>query len=114
MSYTSIQIDFDEACAQAKKLEDCAEEMKRLANQKLANTLKEMSTSWKGESAAAYFAKADTVRKNIAATSEFLCSIANSVRTQAKRTYDAEMEALRLAEQRSAGLGGGGGGGRAF
>ena len=109
MSHMSIQIDFDEACAQAKELEDCAEEMKRLANQQLANTLREMAASWKGESATAYFAKADIVKKNIAATSETLYSIASNIRTQAKRTYDAEMAALRLAEQRSAGSGGGGG-----
>ena len=105
MSYTTIQINFDEACAQAQKLEDCAEEMKRLANQKLTSTLQEMAANWKGESADAYFAKAETVRSSIASTSEKLRSIAASIRTQAQRTYDAEMAALRLAEQRSGGGG---------
>lgn len=106
MSYSSIQIDFNVACAQAKKLEDCAEEMKRLANQKMSNAIDEMSAGWKGESATAYFKKADAVKKNIIATSETLYTVANSIRTQAKRIYDAEREALRIAEQRNAGSGG--------
>lgn len=118
MGYTSIEIDFTEACMQAKKLEECAENMEHLANQQIADTLKTMATGWKGESANAYFAKADIVKSEIAATAKTLYSIASSIRAQARRTYDAEKEALRLAEQRSfssgAGEGGGGGGGRGF
>lgn len=112
MGYTSIQIDFDEAYALAKRLEDCAEEMKRLAVQRMENALSEMAAGWKGESAAAYFAKAETTKEAIISTSEKLGSIASSIRRQAKRTYDAEMAALRLAEERTSGSGGGGG--RAF
>jgi WXG100 family type VII secretion target len=114
MSDKSIQIDFNEACAQAKKLEDCAEEMKRQADQTLADAINEMAASWKGESADAYFAKAETVREGVAATADRLSSIACSIREQAQRTYDAEMAALRLAEQSGAGHGGGGRGGRGF
>ena len=72
----------------------------------------EMATGWKGESATAYFARAETTKEAIISTSEKLGSIASSIRRQAKRTYDAEMAALRLAEERTSGSGGGGG--RAF
>lgn len=114
MSYKSIQIDFNKACAQAAKLENCAQEMITLANKQIAAALTEMAANWSGESASAYFVKADIVKNNIVAAAESLHAVANRIRTQAKRTYDAELAALRLAEQRSAGSGGGAGGGRAF
>lgn len=114
MSYRSIQINFNEAWLQAKKLEDCADEMKQLANRKLADALNEMSANWKGESADTYFTKAGIVQESISATADKLYSIARSIRAQAQRTYDAEMAALQLAEQRGSGYGGGGGGGRGY
>lgn len=98
MSLSTIEINFQAAQMQAKKLEDIADDMKRLANQQLANTIQEMSTCWKGEAAASYFSKADKVKQDIAATAKKLYTIADSIREEAKRIYDAEMKAVALAQ----------------
>lgn len=98
MSFSKIEINFQAAQAQAKKLEDIADDMKRLANQQLANTIQEMSACWKGEAATSYFSKADKVKQDIAATAKTLYAIAESIREESKRIYDAEMRAVTLAQ----------------
>ena len=101
MSSSQIEINFQAAQMQAKKLEDIADDMKRLADQQLANTIQEMSACWKGEAATAYFGKADKVKQDIAATAKTLHTIAASIREEAKRIYDAEMKAVALAQSNS-------------
>lgn len=101
MSYASIQIDFDAACAQAARLEGIAEQIRTLANVRMKDTAAQMSASWKGDSAAAYFAKAEKLQGDIAKTANKLDQIAGTIRATARRIYEAEQAALRLAEQRS-------------
>lgn len=101
MSVANIEINFQQAQAQAKKLEDMADSMKRLANQQMADTIQEMSSCWKGETATAYFGKAERVKQDIASTAETLYAVASSIRTQAKRIYDAEMQAIALAQSKN-------------
>lgn len=98
MSFANIEINFQQAQAQAQKLEDVADSMKRLADQQMTGTIQEMSACWKGETAAAYFGKMEKVKQEVEATAETLYAAANSIRTQAKRIYDAEMQAIALAQ----------------
>ena len=98
MSSSQININFQAAQMQAKKLEDIADNKKRLADQQLANTVQEMSACWKGEAATAYFSKVGKVKQDIAATAKTLYAIAASIREEAKRIYDAEMKAVTLAQ----------------
>lgn len=100
MSLTNIEIDFQNAQAQAKRLEDVADNMKHLADQQIADTIREMSSCWKGETAAAYFGKAEKVKQDIADTAKALYAVASSIREQAKRIYDAEMRAISLAQSK--------------
>lgn len=98
MSLTKIEIDFQNAQAQAKRLEDVADNMKRLADQQIADTIREMSSCWKGETAAAYFGKAEKVKQDIADTAKALYAVASNIRAQARRIYDAEMQAISLTQ----------------
>lgn len=100
MSIANIEMDFQNAQAQAKKLESAADNMKRLANQQMADTIREMASCWKGETATAYFQKAEKVRQDIADSAKALYAAANSIRTQARRIYDAEMQAIALAQSK--------------
>lgn len=101
MSYASIKIDFAAANAQAQRLEDIAGEIRRMTNVRMKNTMDQMSANWKGGSASAYFAKAETLQSGILKTAVQLESVAKSIRSTARRIYEAEQTALRLAEQRS-------------
>lgn len=98
MSFANIEIDFQQAQAQAKKLEDMADSMKRLANQQMADTIQEISYCWKGETATAYLGKAERVKQDIASTADTLYAVASRIKAQAKRIYDAEMQAISYTQ----------------
>ena len=110
MNFNRIQIDFSAACAQANELEEIANEMKSLGSRKLAETLREMSQNWKGDSAAAYYVKSEMVQEEIISTANTLCSIAEGIRNRARKLYEAEKEVLQLAQDGPVNGGGGGGG----
>ncbi len=95
----SIEFDFAQACRQASELEEIAGEIRTLANQKMSNSMQQLSANWKGDSASAFLKKNDLLRDDIADTAETLYSIAASIRTVARRIYEAEMAAKRLAEE---------------
>jgi uncharacterized protein YukE len=114
IQHSAIEFNFAEAKVLAEALEKIAEDMKNLSSNKMAEIMSLMSSSWKGESASAYFTKVEALRSNIHANARRLENIAAGIRSAAKRIYDAEMAALQLAENRSSGGGGGGGGGGAW
>lgn len=101
MTRSNIEMNFASACSQAKRIEEIADEMNALASQNLVVTMQEISACWKGESAAAYLSKVESVKDDILSTKSLLKTIAQMIRTEAKRVYDAEMAALRIAETRT-------------
>ncbi|MBT9778510.1 hypothetical protein GPL15_18585 [Clostridium sp. MCC353] len=99
-SRSEIRFNFRTAIRQAERLETSADQLKKLANTSLDNSLGTLSENWKGENAGAYIRKGAMLQKEIAATSEELNRVAGDIRRIAKRIYDAEMEALRIASRR--------------
>ena len=110
MEQLIIKINFQQACAQARKLEEAADVLDRIADRELEDTLAEVQAVWKGESAAAYCGKAEKIKGDISATGKKIRGIAENIRRKAKRIYEAEMEAERLARERAVTSGGGGAG----
>lgn len=98
-TYASITFDFNQAKAEATKLEHIAAQMKKMADRNMQNALNQLANGWKGESATLYIRKCETVRSNIIAEANDLIKIASSIRSVAQRIYNAEMEAKRLAEE---------------
>ena len=96
----SIEFDFQRARQQADTLEQIASRLDRLVGQEFAGTMQDISHHWKGQNADAYLGKASRLQSNMSASARSLATIANNIRTAAKRMYDAEMEALRIAEER--------------
>lgn len=102
-----IQFDFAQARRRAEELEEIAAELNRLARNDMEAVMGEVSAAWRGDSASLYLSKADRLQQEITGSSRDLNSIAASIRTIARRMYEAEMEALRIATQRE-NTGGGG------
>lgn len=98
MELREINVNFEQLQEQARRLEEIAAEIKRLADQQMAQTLQEMAVCWKGETASAYFNKADRVKQDIIDTAKLLNEAADGIRAQAKRIYDAEMQAVTLTQ----------------
>lgn len=99
-SLKAIEFDFRQAISRAEELEQVAAEMKKLADEELASSLQALSTAWKGEAASAYLSKGSRLKDKILKSSNDLYKTARTIRNVAKRTYDAEMNAYRIAMER--------------
>lgn len=99
-SRASIEFDFHKAEAQADKLDTVADQLTRLSDHKFGNAMQHLSSNWKGENASLYLDKGGRLQEQMDGTAKELHSIASDIRTIARRIYEAEMRALRIAEQR--------------
>lgn len=99
-SRASIEFDFRKATAQADRLDAVADQLNLLSDKKFGGTMQHLSSNWKGENASLYLAKGGKLQGQMDATSRELHSIAADIRAVAKRLYEAEMRALRIAEHR--------------
>lgn len=99
-SRASIEFNFNKAKAQADKLDAVADQLNTLSDSKFGGTMQHLSSNWKGENASLYLAKGGKLQDQMNATSKELKSIAADIRTIARRLYEAEMAALRIAEHR--------------
>lgn len=99
-SATEIQMDFKQAIKRAEELEEIAGGMDGLANKNLEETLQELSLAWKGEAGDLYLQKASALKEKILKSAKDLKSTASTIRNIARRVYDAEMRAYRLAMER--------------
>lgn len=96
----SIEFDFHKAEAQADKLDTIADQLAALSNRKFGNAMQHLSSNWKGENASLYLDKGGRLQEKMDGTAGELHSIASEIRSVARRIYEAEMEALRIAEHR--------------
>ena len=99
-SLFSIEFDFRQAIKRAEELEEIAANMRKLANDDLEDSLQNLSTVWKGEAASAYINKGISLREKILKSSNDLKKTAGTIRNVARRTYNAEMAAYRIAMER--------------
>lgn len=124
-----IEMDFTRATQKANELDGIADKLSKLADTDLQNTLDGLNNDWKGDNAGEYIKKGFALKENMDKTVKGIRDTASTIRTVAKNIYDAEMEALRIAEEReaaaraaakaaeearNAGIKHGGGGGRRF
>lgn len=95
-----IEMDFEEAKAQAQKLDDAADSLSQISSVKFETTLENIAASWRGESANLYLQKGEMLQGQMNGTASELRSIAAEIRRIAKKIYDAEMENYRRAKRR--------------
>lgn len=100
-----IEINFRQAKQQAAQLEALASRLENLAKREMEESLQRLSGCWRGKSADAYMQKGHRLSEDILGTAKDLQKTAQTIRTAAKRTYDAEMRAKELAEKRTYGGG---------
>lgn len=97
-----IQMDFSHAKQKAQDLDNIANNLSRISGTELPNMLEGLNREWKGENANKYLQKGYTLKESMDKTVQKLRSAANTIRTIAQNTYNAEMEALRIAQEREA------------
>lgn len=99
-SDSEIKYDFAQANAKADELEQVAKKLKRLAQSDLEESLQILANAWHGEAAEVYIGKGSRLKERILLNADKLDSTAKTIRSTAKRTYDAEMRAYRIAKER--------------
>ncbi len=100
MTRYQINVNLNQALDQARKLENAASDLERQVVAKLDDVAGELHAAWKGESATVYISKEQSLRDEIKSTASEMRSIADDIRRTANRIAQAELEALRIAEQR--------------
>lgn len=99
-SLSAIRMDFRKAKWQADELDDVAEAVKKLADQRLEEALGQIATNWTGDNSNKYVAKGKTLQGNITATAQSLEETARAIREIAEVIYEAEMDAWERAHDR--------------
>lgn len=97
----TIEMDFNLARKQADHLEELADRLRGLSDNKFGGTLNNISGNWKGENASLYLTKGQKLQTKMNKSSAELYQIASDIRLIAKRIYDAEMANLLIAETRA-------------
>ena len=93
-----IQFDYQCAVRQAARVDDAAEDVRRLATRELENMVDQLSVCWKGESAELYFAKCRELQSALEQTARDLESVASNIRHRSRKIRDAELAAMEIAQ----------------
>lgn len=95
-----IKADLEKAREYASELEEEAGRLSSLANRSLEGVFDELRVAWKGENAEKYLRKGEELKADIANTAKALKNIAATIRSNAQNTYTAEMENLRIYQEK--------------
>lgn len=96
-----IKLNYREAMQQARDLDTLAGKIRNTANQKVEESMQLLSSGWKGNNASEFLKKYSELKRQILESADELSSIADDIRTTARIIYNAEMEAVRIAKNKS-------------
>lgn len=99
-STAKIYMDFQNAKAQADQLDQLSRNLRAIGNDDLADCMVGISSNWKGDNAERFLQKAGQVKDKIDKTADHLAMAAQTIREIADNTYQAEMQAAELADQK--------------
>lgn len=94
----TIEMNYNSAIRQAKRVESVADNMKRLANQELGGTMQSLSANWMGQEASMYLQKGSQLQEGIRRTANDLQSAAQKIRSEAWRIRQADLKALEIIQ----------------
>ena len=100
-SRSEINFQYSRAMKQAQQLDSAAARLKRAADNNMEAILNEVYLAWKSENTPLYIRKGQKVEQEIHAIAENLTKTANTIRTVAERLRAAELEAWRIAHEKS-------------
>jgi len=101
-SEQTIQFNYEQAIRQANDLLDISKEVKKLADNKLTDSIQTIDRNWDGENSKKFIKKGNTLKGKIEDSAEDLQKVSESIKQMAKKIYDAEMENIRIARERTA------------
>lgn len=97
----TIRFDYSKALQQAEILEEIASRIRGEISGDISNILEDTRQSWKGDKADYYYRKVKTLFDELKIAANNYEKIAETIRNIARRNYDKEMSAIRIARERS-------------
>lgn len=101
MDKITIQLNYARAINQAKKLDDLAAQLRRIASSDLQSAMNNLSNNWSGESASAFLKKAQKANEDLLKNAKLLTSTASAIRKSAENIRNSELQALDIINQKS-------------
>ncbi len=96
-----IRFNYTKAIEQAERLEEIASRIRGEISGDISDILEETRQSWKGDRADYYYRKVKTLFDELKIAANNYEKIAGTIRNIARRNYDREMSAIRIARERS-------------
>ena len=96
---SGISVDFVKVKKEIEKLEICVKEIQNFSNERLAAIFDEMKANWQGDSANAYYKKAEQIQKNIISTANSISKVAEMLDSRVNEIYRAEKKATEVAKK---------------
>lgn len=100
-SRSEIIMDYNRVMGLADQLDSLVGKLKQEMDGTVRGTLDSLRSAWQGENSELFMSRSYDFISNAASSADSLQSFAYSIRSNAQRVYNAEMEALRIAEERS-------------
>lgn len=100
-SKEKIEMNFRQALSQADRIDAAANRLSNLAGGEFRGSLDNLSANWRGDGASMYLAKGNRLQEQMNGTAGELHAVAAEIRTVARRLYNAEMNAWRIAVSRN-------------
>ncbi|MDO4543775.1 MAG: WXG100 family type VII secretion target [Clostridia bacterium] len=91
-----LLLDYRRAREKASRLEEIAGEIENEARNRLGSSIEELGSNWKGDNAAAFLYKAEVMQEDLLEQATKLRRIASTIRSAAKKVYDAEIAAAEI------------------
>ncbi len=95
-----IRMDFIFCRQKADRLESLGRQLRRLANSGYGTSLQTLANCWEGENADNYFRKSRKLKEKMLETADELIRAAGTARTIARNTYNAEMRAKSIVQNK--------------
>lgn len=99
-----IRLNYTVALKQASDLEQAAASLETKICGTISQSVDQLSSDWKGESARQFIRKEDELGQQIQNTASQLRAAARTVRIVARNVYNTEMQNLRIARMMMMGL----------
>lgn len=96
-----IEFNFRQALGQADRIDEAAERLSRLSGREFRMSLDNLSANWRGDAASMYMTKGNRLQEQMDGTAKELHAAAAGIRTLARRMYNAEINAWRIAASRN-------------
>ncbi len=100
-SIYTIRMNYQRSLRQAEKLDQLAEQIRRVGSSKIRQAKEDEAAGWKGDNERLMRKKHEMLQEKVNTTANSLCNVAGTIRTIAKNTYDAEMRAYEIAHRRT-------------